>query len=57
MERVSMGAEDLIQRLGQVLEEVKAVGHLGRLRGARTSAIAIGFHPISGDHGDAGMRP
>jgi hypothetical protein len=52
-----VGAEDLIQRFGEVLHEVKAVGHLGGLRGASTGTIAIPFHAISGDHGDTGMLP
>jgi hypothetical protein len=52
-----MGAEDLIQRFGKVLHEVKAVGHLDGLRCPSSGAIAIRFHPISGDHRDTGMLP
>jgi hypothetical protein len=51
-----MGAEDLVQRFDEVLQEVKAVGHLDGLRRARTSPIDVGFHPISGDDRDIGMR-
>ena len=55
-ERGPVGAEHLIQRFGEVLQEVKAVGHLGGLRRARTGAIDIRFQAISGDDGDPGMR-
>jgi len=51
-----MGAEHLIKGLGEVLQEVKAVGDLRGLGRARTGAIAIGFHPVSGDDGDLRMR-
>jgi hypothetical protein len=50
-----MGAEDLIERFGEVLQEMKAVGHLGGLRHTRAGAVEIGFHPISGNDGDPGM--
>jgi hypothetical protein len=52
-----VGAEDLIQRLGEVLHEMKAIGNLGGLRCASTSAVTIRLHPISGAHRDTGMRP
>ena len=56
VQRVPVGAEDLIQGFGEVLQEVKAVGHLGGLRRARTGAVPIGFQAISGDDRDTGMR-
>ena len=55
-ERVPVGAEDLVERFGEVLQEMKAVGHLGGLRRARTGAVPIRFQAISGDDRDTGMR-
>ena len=54
-QRVPVGAEDLIQRFGKVLQQVKAVGHLGGLRCARTSAVHISLEPISGDDSQTRM--
>jgi hypothetical protein len=51
-----MGTEDLIQRFGEVLHEVKAVGHLRGLRCARPGPVALRFHPIAGDDGDTRMH-
>jgi hypothetical protein len=56
-ERIPVGAEHLIQRFGEVLHQVKAVGHLGGLRCARTGAVALRFHPIAGDDANPHMRP
>ena len=41
---------------GEILQEMKAVGHLGGLRCARTSTIHIGLEPISGGNGHLRMR-
>jgi hypothetical protein len=51
-----MGAEDLVERFGKVLQQMKAVGDLAGLRGSRTGAVHIRFHPVSGDDGDPRMR-
>jgi hypothetical protein len=51
-----MGAEDLVERFSEVLQEVKTVGHLRGLRRTRTSAIHIRFQAISGDDRDPRMR-
>lgn len=50
-----MGAEHLIERLGEVLQEMKAVGHLDGLQRARASTVDKGLHPISGDDADTRM--
>ena len=50
-----MGVKHLVEGFGQVLQEVKAVRDLDRIRGALPGAVCIGSGPISGDHADAGM--
>jgi len=55
LERGPMGAEYLIKGLGEVLQEVKAVGDLRGLGRARTGAILIGFEAISGNDSDFRM--
>jgi hypothetical protein len=51
-----MGAEDLVEGFGEVLQEVKAVGHLGGLWRARAGAVPIGLQAVSGDHRHTGMH-
>jgi hypothetical protein len=51
-----MSAEDLVQRFGEVLQEVKAVGDLGGRRRARAGAVPLRFHAVSGDDGDTRIR-
>jgi hypothetical protein len=51
-----MGAEDVIQRFDEVQREVKAVGHLGGLWGARVGAVNIRFQAISGDNSDTRLH-
>jgi hypothetical protein len=54
--RFSVGAEHLIQRVGKVLHQVKAVGHLRGLRCTRTGAVALCLHPIADDDANPRMR-
>jgi len=44
-----------LQRLGQVLQEVEAVGDLHRLGRAAPDAVGVGAGAIAGDHRDAGV--
>ena len=55
-ERFSVGAEDLIQRFGKILHQVKAVGHLRGLRCTCTGAVALCLHPIADDDANPRMR-
>jgi hypothetical protein len=53
--RVPVGIEGVIQRFSEVLQEVKAIDHLGGLRRASAGAVARGVQAISGDDGDTSM--
>jgi hypothetical protein len=46
-EHRAMRTAHLLQGLGHILEEVKAVRDLGRLGGALTRPVRIGFRPIA----------
>jgi hypothetical protein len=54
-EHRAMRTAHLLQGLGHILEQVKAVRDLGRLGGALTRAVRIGFRPIAGDDLDPRM--
>jgi hypothetical protein len=50
-----VGAEDLVEGFGEVLQEMNAVGDLRGLRRARTGTIHRGVQASSGDHRATGM--
>lgn len=45
-----MHVEHLYERFGQVLEQVKAIGDLGRLGRPLPGTVGIGFGPVARDH-------
>ena len=53
---LGMEGEHHFQRLGQVLQQVEAVGDLHRRRGAATRALGVGAGAVACDHRDTGMR-
>ena len=50
-----MGGKHLVEGFGEVLPQVKAVGHLERVWGTLLGPVRIGSGPIAGDHADPGM--
>ena len=53
---LGMAGEHHLQRLGQVLQQMEAVGDLHRLGRAASRALSVGAGAIAGDHLDTGMR-
>jgi hypothetical protein len=51
-----MGGEDLGQRVGQLLQEMEAVGHLAGRGCPEAGGFGIGLRPIPDDRLDPGMR-
>jgi hypothetical protein len=51
------GAKDVFQHVGQVVDQVPAVGDLDRLGRTIAGAFRIGAGAVPGDERDAGMRP
>ena len=54
-EEVAVGSKHRVEGFGQVLQQVKAVGHLDRVWGTLPGPVRIGSGPIAGDHADTGM--
>ena len=52
-----MAAEEVLQRIGQVVDQVPAVGHLDGVGRAVPRPFGIGAAAVAGDDLDAGMRP
>ena len=50
IEGVVMRGEDLVQGFPEILQQMKAIGDLGGLGRALTSALSIGARPIPCDH-------
>ena len=54
-EYLAMRTAHLLQGLGHILEQVKAIRDLDRLGGALAGAVRIGFRPIAGNDLDPRM--
>jgi hypothetical protein len=52
---VAMSVKHLVEGFGEVLQQVKAIGHLDGVGGALSGPIRIGSGPIPSEHADAGM--
>lgn len=52
---MGVGAEHALQRRGQSLQELKALGNLYGLRSAFGSAVAVSVPPITRNHLNAGV--
>jgi hypothetical protein len=51
----AMSVKPLIEGFGEVLQQVKAIGHLDGVGGTLSGPLRIGSGPIPSDHADAGM--
>jgi len=52
---VTRGVKHLVEGFGEVLQQVKAVGHLDRGGGPWPGPVGIGAGPLAGDHAAPGM--